>query len=211
MPSLRHADRIACSLTACLALTLFATPASAASTHGGTIVALNANQSSNWGGYNQGAIEKGTLFNSIGAQWTVPAATQHTNGQDEYSSTWIGIGGGCPESTCTLPDATLIQEGTEQDVAANGTTAYHAWFELIPAPSIRIGGLGVRPGDRIHASIKEVVPYSNVWSLLMQDLSTGRSWHKTLPYTSTHATAEWISETPLILGTGAGLACRSLR
>ena len=33
--------------------------------HGGTIVALNANQSSNWGGYNQGALEKGTIFSSI--------------------------------------------------------------------------------------------------------------------------------------------------
>jgi hypothetical protein len=27
-----------------------------------------------------------------------------------------------------------------------------------------------------------------------------------VPYTSTHATAEWIQETPLIIGTDAGLA-----
>ena len=76
--------------------------------HGGTIVSLNPNQSSNWGGYNQGAIEKGTVFNGITGDWTVPTATKHTNGQDEYSSAWIGIGGGCPESSCSAPSATLI-------------------------------------------------------------------------------------------------------
>src|SRR6266516_2034127 len=60
------------------------------------IVALNANQSTNWSGYNQGTIEKGgKIFHAITGDWTVPTATQHTSGQAEYSSTWIGIGGGC--------------------------------------------------------------------------------------------------------------------
>ena len=202
MQSVRHVARIALAFTACLVLALVASPANAASTHGGTIVALNANQSSNWGGYNQGAIEKGTLFNSIGGQWTVPTATPHTHGQDEYSSTWIGIGGGCPESTCTLPDATLIQEGTEQDVAADGTASYSAWWELIPGPSITISSLDIHPGDTMSGSISEVAPNSNVWTLALQDLTTGQSWSQTVPYTSTHATAEWIEETPLVFGTG---------
>ena len=183
-------------------LFLITTPAQAAVlTSHPPIVSVGASQSTNWSGYDQGAIEKRKLFTSITGDWTVPTASQHASGRAEFSSTWIGIGGGCVELSCTVPDGTLIQEGTEQDVAKNGTAAYYAWFELIPAPSIKVG-LGVRPGDRIHGSIKEVVPYSNVWTLLMQDLTTGQSWHKTLPYTSTHATAEWIEEPPLVFGTG---------
>src|SRR5258708_26883 len=52
---------------------------------------LNANQSSNWFGYNQGTLEQGGLkqFHSISGDWTVPAARNHTAGQDEYSSDWI--------------------------------------------------------------------------------------------------------------------------
>ena len=48
--------------------------------------------------------------------WTVPTATQHTAGQAEASSDWIGIGGGCIDAGCTASDSTLIQTGTEQDV-----------------------------------------------------------------------------------------------
>ena len=69
---------------------------------------LNANQSNNWFGYNQGSLEQGTkLFSSITGDWTVPTATQHTAGQDESSSDWIGIGGGCVDAGCTVdrPDA----------------------------------------------------------------------------------------------------------
>src|SRR5437016_154851 len=99
----------------------------------------NSNQSGNWFGYNQGTLEKGgTLFSSITGDWTVPAASQHTGGQDEYSSDWIGIGGGCVDAGCTVGDNTLIQTGTEQDVATNGAASYSAWWELIPGPSLDI-------------------------------------------------------------------------
>ena len=67
----------------------------------------NTNQSSNWFGYDQGTIEKGgKLFNSVGGSWTVPTVTQHAAGQAEYSSDWIGIGGGCPDAGCTTSDNT---------------------------------------------------------------------------------------------------------
>src|SRR6476659_1618912 len=89
----------------------------------------NANQSSNWFGYNQGTLEKGnTLFNSITGDWTVPSATQHNAGQAENSSDWIGIGGGCIDAGCTATDNTLIQAGTEQDVSATGAASYGAWW-----------------------------------------------------------------------------------
>ena len=47
---------------------------------------------------------------------------------------------------------------------------------------------------------------SNVWTITLKDVTRGESFSQTVPYTSTHATAEWISETPLLIGTNAGLA-----
>jgi hypothetical protein len=189
-----------------------AASASALSAHGQRIhlvpkVGLNANQSNNWFGYNQGALEQGgKLFNSITGSWTVPTASQHTAGQAEASSDWIGIGGGCVDAGCTASDPTLIQTGTEQDVSASGAPSYSAWWELVPAPSITISNMTVSPGDRMTASVAEVVPDSNVWTITIKDTSRGESFSTTVPYASTHGTAEWIEETPLELGTSPGLA-----
>jgi hypothetical protein len=172
--------------------------------HGATV---NANQSSNWFGYSQGTLEQGNkLFNSISGDWTVPAATQHTSGQAEASSDWIGIGGGCVDAGCTLTDSTLIQTGTEQDVDATGAPSYSAWWELVPAPSVSISNMTVSPGDHMHATISEVVNDADVWNIAIQDVTKGESFSTTVPYPSTHATAEWIEETPLEIGTNAGFA-----
>ena len=162
----------------------------------------NTNSSSNWFGYNQGTLEQGSkLFNSITGDWTVPTATQHTAGQAEDSSDWIGIGGGCIDAGCTATDSTLIQTGTEQDVDSTGAASYSAWWELVPAPSLTISNMTVEPGDHMHASISEVVPDSDVWTITIQDVTRGESFTQTAPYPSTHATAEWIEETPLEIGT----------
>jgi hypothetical protein len=167
---------------------------------------VNTNSSSNWFGYNQGTLEQGSkLFNSITGDWTVPTATQHTAGQAESSSDWIGIGGGCVDSGCTTTDSTLIQTGTEQDVSASGAASYSAWYELVPAPSLTIS-MTVAPGDHMHASLAEVVPNSNTWTITLQDVTRGETFTTTVPYSSTHATAEWIEETPLLIGTNAGFA-----
>ena len=163
-------------------------------------LAAQTNQSGNWSGYNQGTLEQGgKLFNSITGAWTVPTATQHTPGQAEYSSDWIGIGGGCVDANCTVPDSTLIQTGTEQDVDSSGAASYSAWWEIVPGPSLQINTMTIHPGDRMQASVAEAVPNSNVWVITISDTSDGQSYTTTVPYTSTHATAEWIQETPLIL------------
>jgi hypothetical protein len=207
--------RVLVAVLACGALVMgLATTAHAATrTHGSLLqitkphVGLNAAQSNNWFGYNQGALEQGgKLFNSITGDWTVPTASQHTAGQDEASSDWIGIGGGCIDAGCTVGDNTLIQTGTEQDMSG-GKASYSAWWELVPAPSIAISGISVHPGDHMHASISEVVADANLWNITLQDTTTGQSFSTTVPYASTHATAEWIEETPLTIGTsGTGLA-----
>src|SRR3954469_9314113 len=148
------------------AVVLVAAPAALAAapaSHGQLLhLAANANQSTNWFGYVQGSLEQGgKTFTSITGDWTVPAATQHTPGQAEFSSDWIGIGGGCVDAACTVGDSTLIQTGTEQEVDAAGRASYSAWWELIPGPSIVIANMTVVPGDHMHASIAEVVPNSN--------------------------------------------------
>jgi Peptidase A4 family len=188
-------------------LALSASPASAKLRSHGDLLRLNANQSSNWFGYNQGTLEQGgKLFNSISGDWTVPSATQHTAGQAESSSDWIGIGGGCVDTGCTATDNTLIQTGTEQDVSSGGAASYGAWWEVIPGPSLTISNLTVRPGDHMHADITEAVANSNVWNITLKNVTRNQTFTQTVPYSSTHATAEWIEETPLLLGTNAGFA-----
>jgi hypothetical protein len=199
-------------LAAALAsLAITATSAAALSAHGQLLQLaphprVNANQSQNWFGYNQGTAEQGgKLFHSITGRWSVPGATLHKKGQAEYSSDWIGIGGGCVDANCLVGDNTLIQTGTEQDVSSSGKPSYSAWWEVIPAPSLTIK-MTVGAGDRMYASVAEVVAGSNLWTITLKDLSRGESFTTTVPYSSSHLTAEWIEETPLIIGTGAGFA-----
>jgi hypothetical protein len=178
--------------------TLFAPPA--APTAGAvvrhrTLVKVGASQSNNWSGYNQGLLERGTQFHQVSGDWTVPTATQHKRGEAEYSSTWVGIGGGCIDSGCLLTDNTLIQAGTEQDVDAAGHASYSAWWELIPLPGITIDTFAVKAGDRVHFDIRETLP--EVWVFTAKNLTTGATWTMTVPYVSTYATAEWIHETPI--------------
>ncbi len=204
------AYRMALALT-CVTLTTLAFASSAAalpSSHGQLLhlaplrSTANATQSSNWLGYDQGSLEQGgKLFNSISGQWTVPTAAPHASGQAASSSDWVGIGGGCVDAGCAVTDQTLIQTGTEQDVSASGATSYSAWWEAIPAPSVAISGVNVSPGDRMSAAVAEVIPDSNVWTITLKDLTNGQSFTTTVPYASTRATAEWIEENPLVLGT----------
>jgi hypothetical protein len=172
-------------------------------THG----SVNTNTSQNWFGYNQGTLERGgTLFHSITGDWAVPAVSQHTKGQAEASSDWIGIGGGCVDAGCLVTDNTLIQTGTEQDVDSSGHRSYSAWWEVIPAPSLTITTMKVAAGDHMHASVGEVAANSDLWNITIKNVTRGKSYTITVPYPSTHLTAEWIEETPLNIGTDVGFA-----
>jgi hypothetical protein len=169
--------------------------------------AFHMSKSNNWSGYNQGFLEKNTMFHSISAQWTVPAASQHTKGRAESSATWIGIGGGCLDTACTATDNTLVQAGTEQDVAADGTPSYSAWWEIVPVPSIS-STIAVHAGDLISCTIAESLP--EVWNITLQDLTDGQSFTQTVPYLSTHLTAEWILETPVVVNTSGASGIAAL-
>ncbi|HZT66441.1 MAG TPA: G1 family glutamic endopeptidase [Acidimicrobiales bacterium] len=166
-------------------------------------VAAPTMTSNNWFGYDQGSIARGGVtFHSISAQWTVPRASAHQAGQAEYSATWIGIGGGCIDSGCTSTDSTLIQAGTEQDINTGGSS-YYAWWETIPGPSV--GLFPVSPGDHMYVSIAEGAP--EVWAITVADLTNGQHQTLSVPYSSSYLTAEWIEETPVVLGgSSTGLA-----
>ncbi|HYZ53254.1 MAG TPA: G1 family glutamic endopeptidase [Streptosporangiaceae bacterium] len=172
------------------------------------IATIDASHSSNWSGYNQGFLEKNdTLFHSVSATWTVPTATAHTKGEAEYSSSWVGIGGGCVDAGCSVTDPTLIQAGTEQDVGPNGVASYSAWWEIVPVPSTTISSFTVHPGDQMSVSVSEIVPGSELWTILVKDVTSGQTFSQTVPYPSTHLTAEWVEEAPTVVGTsGAGVA-----
>jgi peptidase A4-like protein len=181
-----------------------AAPAASTAIYHRPIVRVSANRSNNWSGYNQGTLEKGnTQFHSVDGTWTVPTATQHKSGEAEYSASWVGIGGGCIDAGCTLTDATLIQAGTEQDVDASGAASYGAWWEIIPEPSTPIS-LPVHAGDKIHVSIAETTP--ELWSIVMQNQTTGQSFSTSTPYPSSYATAEWIEETPVVVSNSGAVS-----
>ena len=184
------------ALAAATSLLLAAAPAPQALLYHRPIIAVNANQSNNWSGYNQGYLEKGVQFHQASGTWTVPTASAHKRGENEYSATWVGIGGGCIDAKCTVTDSTLIQAGTEQDVNSSGNATYSAWYELIPAPSLTVS-LSVKAGDQVHVDIREGTP--QLWTILIQNLTTRQSFSTTVPYSSTYATAEWILETPIVV------------
>ncbi len=58
----------------------------------------------------------------------------------------------------------------------------------------------------IHVDIAEAAPGSNVWTITVQDLSRGENFSLTVPYSSTHATAEWIEETPVVVDSNGNVS-----
>jgi Peptidase A4 family len=87
----------------------------------------------------------------------------------------------------------------------SGHAEYSAWWELIPAPSITID-MTIAPGDSMHLDIHETIANSEVWSITLTDVTRNETFTQTVPYSSTYGTAEWIEETPLLLGANAGFA-----
>ena len=172
----------------------------------GPIVAVNASQSNNWSGYDLGSETPGRgAFHSITGTWVVPTASPHKDRESEFSSSWIGIGGGCVNADCSKTDSTLIQAGTEQDVhydpIGGSAPEYSAWYELIPNASVTVP-LEVHAGDRMTVDIHETAIGSQHWSVSIRDVTTHQSFAVEVDYQSTYATAEWIVEAPTVVALG---------
>lgn len=140
--------------------------------------------SSNWAGY----AVTGTTFKTVSATWVQPTANCSSGTAGTTASAfWVGLGGDSDTSSA------LEQTGTEADCLANGTTRYTAWYELVPASSVRVS-LRVSAGDRISGSVR--VAGTKV-TVQLRNLTTGRSFTKSLRMASPDTTsAEWIAEAP---------------
>ncbi len=151
----------------------------------------------NWGGYVVASdlVNPQPTVTGVSGSWTVPAVTDI--GIDTFSAVWIGVGGQF--------DQTLIQTGTEQD-AIGGILQYSAWYEMLPNDSVTIDSITVSPGDQMQANISLVDSKSNLWSLLIEDSTTGQKFEHIFTYASAQLSAEWIVERPEVNNVLSSLA-----
>jgi hypothetical protein len=135
---------------------------------------------SNWSGY---AATKGT-FTSISGSWIVPDAS--SSGYTSADASWIGIGG--------VSSDDLIQVGTQNVVSPEGDVSTSAFYELLPDNSTPIDSMSISAGDQVTANIKETS--DDVWSIKIEDTTTGQVYQTTVDYDSSESSAEWIEEDP---------------
>jgi hypothetical protein len=138
--------------------------------------------STNWSGY---AAINGT-FTSVGGSWTVPTPTSGSTTDNSLDAAWVGIGG--------VNSKDLIQVGTDDVVATDGTITVSAFYELLPANAHYIASLTVNPGDAIHASVSQTAP--GTWAIMISNVTTGKDFSTSVSYTSSLSSAEWIEEDP---------------
>lgn len=141
-------------------------------------------QSSNWAGY---AVHRsGASFRQVVGVWTEPDASCR-RGRRTFSSYWVGLGGYSATSEA------LEQTGTEVDCTSAGRAHAFAWFELVPAASVRVR-LKVASGDLIEGAV--TVAGRRV-HIMLQDLTRQTAFSKTLhPRVVDVSSAEWIVEAP---------------
>ena len=114
-------------------------------------------------------------------------ATCGTSGA-AYSAFWVGLGGFATNAT------TLEQVGTESDCSESGVPTYFAWYEIVPAPSIRVN-LKIHPGDTITSAV--LVTGTTVL-VEIKDRTRSVSFTKRLATLANPdvSSAEWIAEAP---------------
>lgn len=139
--------------------------------------------STNWSGY----LATGGNFTTVSGSWVVPSVTGAT-GIESGDGAWIGIGG--------VTSNDLIQVGTLDQVNPDGTIDYRIFYEVLPAAAMVVDA-PVDAGDLITASITETA--LNQWMIVINDVTKGSTFSKSLSYTSTHSSAEWIEEDPSYL------------
>jgi hypothetical protein len=184
-----------------LGLALMATPASAGAgvsnrpflpaNHGAVLPLRNATVTSlNWSGYAV-AAEPTAPITAVHASFTVPKVSDVTPG---FAATWTGIGG--------FTGTDLIQAGVGEN-SPSGLIGYFAWYELIPDGETPLTGCAgdanctVLPGDQMSIAITQVS--ADQWTIVMNDASRW-SYNKTVTYSSSRTSAEWILEAPQFAG-----------
>jgi Peptidase A4 family len=147
--------------------------------------------SSNWGGYAVVAPEGAAAplgFTNITGTWVQPKS-RCTVGRTSSAAFWVGLGGYDETST------SLEQLGTAVDCDGSSTKpVYYAWWELVPAASVRIP-LKINAGDRITTA---VVVNGQTVTFFLKNATRKTRFSKvvTTQQTLDTASAEWIAEAP---------------
>lgn len=155
---------------------------------GGTMDSLN------WSGY---AVTPAAKVTSVWSTFTVPTVGLVPPG---FGAMWAGIGGFTQGST------DLIQAGIgAQSLPSLPLVGpqYYAWYETLPDTETPLTNCSpdpscaVNPGDTISVDISNGGSGNN-WTIKMSD---GTKWKfsKTLSYTSSGSSAEWIYEAPTLV------------
>lgn len=144
--------------------------------------------STNWSGY--ALLGK---FHEVKGTFTIPPC--YGAG---FGSEWVGIDG--------YNNDDLIQAGVSEVDAPGDGCQYSAWWEILPASSVSINWMNVRPGDQIRVSVTHLPPDMNggigpwAWSVSILDLATGQEFDQIFNYNGPAKSAEWIVEAPQVDG-----------
>lgn len=133
-------------------------------------------------------MASGGSFTTVSGSWVVPSPTSTSTTASSYDAAWIGIGG--------VTSSDLIQTGTANIVATDGSVSTMAFYELLPAAAQNIVSMVVTPGDTMSASITQTG--AGQWSLIITDVTTGKTFSKAIAYSSQLSSAEWIEEAPTL-------------
>lgn len=139
-------------------------------------------QSTNWAGY----LSTGGTFTAVSGTWIASSPTPTSTTKESGDGTWVGIGG------ITTKD--LIQIGTENTFSAAGVMSTSAFYELLPAGAVGIVSVPISPGDTVSASISQQA--ANQWMLSITNVTTGKTFSRSVSYSSSLSSAEWIQEDP---------------
>jgi hypothetical protein len=137
--------------------------------------------SRNWAGY----AARGGTFTSVSATWKIPELA--LDGPFGADAAWVGIGG--------VRSRDLIQAGTQQTASGVGSVTYRAWIETLP-DAARPMPLTVLPGDSVTVSIDQQA--GDTWLIAFANLTSGQTLQRTLQYSSSLSSAEWIEEAPFV-------------
>ena len=174
-----------------IAASVAAGSANAASAHTfAANTAIAPQISSNWSGYSILSADETTpvAFTDVTGTWVQPKATCSV-GRTSSSAFWVGIGGYDPNSN------SLEQLGTGADCDGNSTTvSNYAWWELVPAASVRIP-LKINAGDTITAA---VLVQGQKLTFSLRNITRRTRFSKVLNTQQPLDTgsAEWIAEAP---------------
>jgi len=161
--------------------------------HAGSPSATSYYESLNWAGYADND-SGGAKYTYAAGSWKQPAITKKcktVSGLLAVTSTWVGLDG--------WTDKTVEQAGTT-NVCDDGTAFAFDWYEMYPAGSVGVSGIGATDSITAVTSTNGAGQYT----LTVEDStnpSDGFSVDETCS-TSTclDSSAEWISEAPCCSG-----------